>query len=427
MNSTSFSDPTESLILGILKAIEAFVTEDSFCLQSKAQLTQYLLNMQDVASVPIKQAAQRVCQRYCDEGAALMASGVSTSTDLRIQLYNACSHRMQRVERTERARSTETMWGRTGSGNGSYAWTRQYLNSKGKGSSSKGSSSSSRRSKDVSSSSKSKDHSSNSKSKDYSSNSKSKDYSSNSKHSKDYSSASRGFNSHSYALDNQSSLMSDEPADASTHYIAYSPPAIDPQPRYIPVNRHTIISSDYNGANTGDETANESPAIHGIPVARDRDENGAIPITDTISSAAGVSTGADISESDVSPVEEDVHHVLRIQTGDSSEMEPSDYQAEYNSHQMSMSAREMMYRLNSDSSDDELMSHKYNYSESEEESPERRRINEIASVFHVFIQLYQSCSYICIIQQQYSVLYDQLLKVVADINQFVGLLARCNG
>ena len=409
VNSNSFSDSTEALLLGILKAIEVFVTEDSFCLQSKAQLTQYLLSMQDVASVPIKQAAQRVCQRYCEEGAVLMASGVSTSTDLRIQLYNACSHRMQRVERTERARSTEAMWGRTGSGNGSYAWTRQYLNSKGKGSSS-----SSRHSKDVSSSSKSKDHSSNSKS---------KDHSSNSKLSKDYSSASRGLNSHSYALDNQSSLISDEPADASTHYVAYSPPAIDPSPRYLPVNRHTIISSDYNGTNTGDEATNGSPAIHSIPVASDRDETGRTLMTDAIGSAADVDTGADISESDVSPIEEDVRHVLRIQTKDSSEIEASAYQTEYNSHQMLMSTHEMMHRLNSDSSDDELMSHKYNYSESEEESPERRRINEIASVFHVFIQLYQSCSYICIIQQQYSVLYDQLLKVVADINQFVGLSA----
>lgn len=82
-------------------------------------------------------------------------------------------------------------------------------------------------------------------------------------------------------------------------------------------------------------------------------------------------------------------------------------------------------RLNSDSSEDELVSHKYtNYSESEEESPERRQINEIASVFHVFIQLYQSCSYICIIQRQYSVLYEQLLKVLVDINQFVALRRR---
>ena len=380
--AVSLSEPIECMLLGVLNALEFLVTEDFFCQQGKAHLTQGLLALLDSVSPAIQQAAQRVCQRYCDEGAALMASGVSTSTDLRIQLYNAHSHRLQRVER---AKSSESLRSRAGNGAAAHFRPRPMLNLK-----KKGSSSGSRQSKDHTSSSK-----------------QSKDHTSSSKQSKDHSSSSRGATSHGLCMDNQSSIFSDGPVDATFSPSVFVSPPESETPRYVPVNRATLVSPSYNGLSNGSNGPN-GPNGDSNRIG----DNGGNP--------------ANVSESEISPVEESespYFEKIRAENGNAmviaagmSTASPAKSH-DYKGNQMV---------LNSDSSEDELVSHKYTstYSESEEESPERRQINEIASVFHVFIQLYQSCSYICIIQRQYSVLYEQLLKVLVDINQFVALFDR---
>lgn len=370
------------MLLGVLNALEFLVTEDFFCQQGKAHLTQGLLALLDSVSPAVQQAAQRVCQRYCDEGAALMASGVSTSTDLRIQLYNAHSHRLQRVER---AKSSESLRSRAGNGAAAHFRPRPMLNLKKKGSSS--------------GSKQSKDHTSSSK--------QSKDHTSSSKQSKDHSSSSRGATSHGFYMDNQSSIFSDGPVDATFSPSVFVSPPESETPRYVPVNRATLVSPTYNGLSNG---PNGDGAANG-----DGNRIGDNP--------------SNVSESEISPVEESespYFEKIRAENGSAMVIAAGMGTAspakshDYKGNQMV---------LNSDSSEDELVSHKYTntYSESEEESPERRQINEIASVFHVFIQLYQSCSYICIIQRQYSVLYEQLLKVLVDINQFVALFDRIHG
>lgn len=222
--AVSISEPVECLLLGILNALEFLVTEDFFCQQGKAHLTQGLLALLDSVSPAVQQAAQRVCQRYCDEGAALMASGVSTSTDLRIQLYNAHSHRLQRVER---AKSSESLRSRAGNGAAAYFRPRPALTLAKK----KGSSSGSKQSKDRTSSSK-----------------QSKDPTSSSKQSKDQSSSSRGANSHGYYMDNQSSIFSDGPADAPYSPAVFASPPEAELPRYLPVNRATLVSPSYSGS-----------------------------------------------------------------------------------------------------------------------------------------------------------------------------------
>lgn len=393
--AVSLSEPIECMLLGVLNALEFLVTEDFFCQQGKAHLTQGLLALLDSVSPAVQQAAQRVCQRYCDEGAALMASGVSTSTDLRIQLYNAHSHRLQRVER---AKSSESMRSRAGNGAAAHFRPRPMLNLK-----KKGSSSGSRHSKDYTSSSK-----------------QSKDHTSSSKQSKDHSSSSRGAASHVLYIDNQSSIFSDGPVDATFSSSVFASPPESEAPRYVPVNRATLVSPTYNGLANGSYGSNGDKDVIGDHdgIGDNGDDNG--------DNGDNGNNPSNLSESEISPVEESESpyfekiraengNAMVIATGMSSTSQANSH--DYKGNQMV---------LNSDSSEDELVSHKYTntYPESEEESPERRQINEIASVFHVFIQLYQSCSYICIIQRQYSVLYEQLLKVLVDINQFVAMADR---
>ena len=258
----TISEPVESLLLGILNALESLVTEDFFCQQGKTHLTQGLLSLLDSPSPTIQQAAQRVCQRYCEEGAALMASGVSTSTDLRIQLYNAHSHRLQRVERAERAKSSESLRSRSGTGVGSYLRSRPPLSLKKNGSSS--------------GSKHSKDHTSSSR--------QSKDRTSSSKQSKDHSSSSRGATSHTYFLDNQSSIISDGPADATFSSSVFSASPSIEIPRYVPVNRATLVSPSNNSAMNVSESeispVEEAESLY-LSSTREKDSNAMVIAADS--------------------------------------------------------------------------------------------------------------------------------------------------
>ena len=217
-------------------------------------------------------------------------------------------------------------------------------------------------------------------------------------------------------MDNQSSIFSDGPVDATFSPSVFVSPPESEAPRYVPVNRATLVSPTYNGLSNGPNgDSNRIGDSNQIGDSNGIGDNGDNP--------------SNVSESEISPVEESespYFEKIRAENGNAMVIAAGMSTASpANSHDYK--GNQMV--LNSDSSEDELVSHKYTntYSESEEESPERKQINEIASVFHVFIQLYQSCSYICIIQRQYSVLYEQLLKVLVDINQFVAPFDRIHG